>query len=563
MDVQAISFRNCCGYLIHLRRRGLPALALLLLGIAGLGWVVLQLACSRSPNLPTYVVRSQPFQQTLTVRGYLAAAEQSDIVCRVRGLNRGSRFVTTIKWIIEDGTPVKRGQLLVELDDSALQEEIAVRRIWLNQAWAAQVQAEEEYKIAQWQAEDDMLRAKVAVDLATLDILRYLKGEYEQTHKDLLSQISLAETELQMWHERAGWSARMARKGYVEGIQAQSDAARLDSARMALEKLAEELRVLEKYKKKRTLAELEGRLALAKQELDRVRRQSRARLQQAHSLRLARQGTYQRRQQRLRELEEDARQCYIYAPHDGLVVYEVPPENRWGNGSQQPVIAQGEPVSYGQRLLTLPDLSKLVVRTHIHEALVSRIRGEKWQSTGFGDGILAALLVGPDPWTRFGGILAFDSVRGQLRDREYRKTYPGQKAVVRLDADPERTYQAHVQEVAVLGSYDSWTTDVESYEAVLALDELPVGARPDLSADVTIFLNEGNEKTLVVPRQSLYGPLDQGRHRKCLVVTARGIEERVVTVGLHDEEWAEITAGLLEGEEIVLTPRALRTFGKE
>src|SRR5262249_18513286 len=52
-------------------------------------------------------------------RGTAESADATDVVCRVRATAQG-KAATTIKWLVEDGTLVKKGQRLVELDDSAL-----------------------------------------------------------------------------------------------------------------------------------------------------------------------------------------------------------------------------------------------------------------------------------------------------------------------------------------------------------------------------------------------------------------------------------------------------------
>jgi HlyD family secretion protein len=539
------------------RRRGGVWLAVaFVLAVTGTGaGVVAWQARPRRPDLPTHVVAYEALRPTLVVRGSLGAAEQSDIFCRVRGSTRGGTYATTIKWVVDDGTYVHRGQLLAELDDSALQEDLYVRRIWLDQAWSAWVQAEEQHKIAEWQAEGDVHRAQVGVELAALDLLKYLKGEYHQTYKDLLGRITLAESDLDMWHDRAAWSSRMSRKGYVDRTEVQGDQRREDGARMAFERLAEEMRVLEGFKKRRMLAELEGRLVKAKQEVDRVRRQSRARQNQTNSVRLSRQLTYQRREQRCREIEEDIRRCAIHAPHDGLVVHDVSDQARSGSGSQQSLIAQGEPVRTGQRLLFLPDLSRLVIHTKVHEALVGRLRADEYVSTGFGDGLAVAQLVAPGGWTRLLGAVGFDFVRDDFRDQERRLVRGGQPVLVRLDAEPERLFRGHVRDVAVLSTYDWWAGGVETYETVIALDEPVEGARPDMSAEVTIQLDGGSDHTLTVPREALLGGPAGGRQKKCQVVTESGVAERDVTVGLVDEGRVEITAGLRQGEAVVLHAR--------
>src|SRR5437763_10167315 len=56
---------------------------------------------------------------TVVERGVVEPAEVSDVVCRLKAKAAGNTVAGTIKWVIEDGTLVKKGQRVVELDDTA------------------------------------------------------------------------------------------------------------------------------------------------------------------------------------------------------------------------------------------------------------------------------------------------------------------------------------------------------------------------------------------------------------------------------------------------------------
>src|SRR5947209_20574451 len=54
-----------------------------------------------------------------------------------------------------------------------------------------------------------------------------------------------------------------------------------------------------------------------------------------------------------------------------MVVYAIADQRRFGQG---PIIAQGEPVTAGQKLLRIPDLRRMKVDTRVHEAQISQVR---------------------------------------------------------------------------------------------------------------------------------------------------------------------------------------------
>src|SRR5262249_3096221 len=63
------------------------------------------------------------------------------------------------------------------------------------------------------------------------------------------------------------------------------------------------------------------------------------------------------------EMEEELKRCVLTAPRDGLAVYYVPEQSRFGTGAQQAIVAQGEPVREGQKLLRICDLKRMQVST--------------------------------------------------------------------------------------------------------------------------------------------------------------------------------------------------------
>src|SRR5436309_1111468 len=62
----------------------------------------------------------QPVQRgdlivSLRERGQLEAVQAPEVTCRVRGKGP-NKLASTIKWVVDDGTPVKKGDRLIELD---------------------------------------------------------------------------------------------------------------------------------------------------------------------------------------------------------------------------------------------------------------------------------------------------------------------------------------------------------------------------------------------------------------------------------------------------------------
>src|SRR5262249_23450696 len=73
-------------------------------------------------DLLFHKVAKEVLEVTIVEKGQLEAAENRDVYCQVKA-SKGGNFSTTIKWVIDDGTPVKKGEKLVELDKSALEDQ--------------------------------------------------------------------------------------------------------------------------------------------------------------------------------------------------------------------------------------------------------------------------------------------------------------------------------------------------------------------------------------------------------------------------------------------------------
>jgi multidrug resistance efflux pump len=535
----------------------------LLLAGGGLAYALLHRPSHAAhADLELHRVGYERLELSIAQRGDLEPARSSDLECRVRAGTSNSTIATTIKWVIDEGTQVRgprpgvpTGDLLVELDDSGLQEQLKVQRVAVEKARSDMVQAEEAYKIVLSQNDGDRKAAETQLELAALDLMkytgldkaavlrpetlarlhrelaqaargarrparelaaedlkRYKTGDYLAALKDSMGQVESAETDLSQEEDREAWAYRMVKKGYQTPSQAQAETTKRESYQLALNKTVLALDVLVKYTKVSQLTQYLTALEEARRALDRVTAQAHAKEVQARTDRDTKRTVWELESARRDTYAADIAKCKIYAPHDGMVLYHVPEQVRSGNGSQQSIVAQGEPVREGQKLIELPDLAHLQVSVRIHEAVVTHVR-------------------------------------------------PGQPAQVRVDAIPELVLHGRVRSVATFASQVGWSqADVRAYITKVTIDPQDTAAldlKPGMSAQVTISGDEGAAPVLTVPTAAIVGGSELGSERKVLVMTADGPEERAVTVGASNGHLAEIKSGLSEGDEVVVNPAAV------
>ena len=315
------------------RRWLLTALAVVILaGLAAAGFAKLAgtLGSSTGDRLLTHTVAKGELLITITEDGNLESANNKDIKCEVAG---GS----TILSIVEDGKLVEKGEELVRLDSSQLEEQISQQKITREKAAAAYIQAEKDYNVA------------------VIAVKEYLEGTFRKEVQDLQAQITITLENLRSAENTLRHTERMFRKGYVSPLQRETQEFAVQRAQLELDSAQTAKEVLEKFTKAKMMEDLQSKrdIAEAKKKSEKA------------SLELE--------EGRLLRLEAQLDRCVVYASQDGMAVYANQTSRR-RMGSQQPQIEEGAMVREQQTLFRLPDLSQMQVKVAVHESKVDQLR---------------------------------------------------------------------------------------------------------------------------------------------------------------------------------------------
>ncbi len=567
------------------------------------------------PDVILHTVKKEELRVTVIEKGTLESADSREMVCKVRAGSKG--FATTIKEVIDDGTRVKPGQLLMVLDDSALKDQEEAQRIVFQTASAAKVKAEKDYEIQIKKNESAIALAQTTLSLAEIELDKLTGfaqdpallalaaaagvpaslaegGSYRQELDDLSGQISLAQSTVEQNRERAAWAERMVKLSYMSSAQAQAEKSRLDSSIEDLRSKTAKKSLLISHDRRQRVTDLTSKRDNARRDLEKARLEADATEIQFRIEMQTKTSIFSQEQDKLDDIQNQRRECKIYAPDDieegSMVVYFKPESNRFGSSSSQGMIEQGAQVKEGQKMLRIPNLSRMQVNTKVHEAMVARIRGDVRVPTKIVEFAQAAMLFTTDPYGRLvaGRPEVTEKVREALResarreggdrgrDVEYEKVSDGQRATVRLDSIPTKQFVGHVRTVAAVASQaDMFMSDVKLYQTLVRIDgELgPDGKviplrqviaregellKPDMTAEVTINVEAVKTPVLTVPIQAVLGGTEMGATREVFVKTADGgYERRPVTLGLYNERMVEVRSGLNEGDEIAVNPKVL------
>lgn len=575
------------------RRKRLPRVLLLVPVVAAVGVAAAAAALpglrsqllapftapANRPDLILHKVRAEYLQVTVVEPGTLESSENREVVCKLKAGAKGT-YASTIRWVIDDGSMVTKNQLLMELDDSALQEQFRAQSIVVEKAKAEWINAEEEVVITDKTSQAEAALAVAALKLADLDLDKYVglradtslvglgavggalmtlveRGEYRQKFDDVSGRLKIAESDLEAYKDRSAWAERAVRLKYITPSQAKVEQSKLAGAQDGLAKLVMEKNILENFLRQRESTDLVSKLDVARIGLDKATRQSHAKEVQAEASRKTKYSVYNQELEKLREVEEQIREAKIYSPQDGMAVYYKESGGRFGNTTDG-MIQQGAQVKENQKLLRIPDLRKMQVNTRVHEAMIARIRGDDRQPTGYLDALRVGLLVSPNAMNRLvmTSEVVQTALRDQSRDKEYVLASQGQKARVRVDAFPDRTLAGHVRVVAAVASQNDWmSADVKVYRTLVTIDESVDDLKPDMSAEVTIEIDPPQEPVVCVPIQAVVGGAEAGQKRRVYVMGAAGPEERVVELGLYNDKMVEVRSGVREDESVILNPK--------
>jgi len=268
------------------------------------------------------------FHVTVTADGELESAGNIDVRCEVESRNSGG---TAILRIVPEGTNVKEGDFLLELDSSALELEKQQQQVVVNNSQALVVQAKNTY------------------DTAVIAKQEYLEGVFEQEKQTIQSEIFVSEEDLRRAEEYLQYSKRLAAKGYITPLQLEADAFAVDNAENVLKTAKLKLDVLSNFTKKKMLMQLEADIKTAK-----ARWQAE---ESSHAVEVA----------KLDELSEQIDKCIIYAPAAGQVKYAHESDRR---GNDEFVVEEGAILRERQVVVRLPDPEKMQVGIKINESQI-------------------------------------------------------------------------------------------------------------------------------------------------------------------------------------------------
>jgi HlyD family secretion protein len=197
----------------------------------------------------------------------------------------------------------------------------------------------------------------------------------------------------------------------------------------------------------------------------------------------------------LAHIRKQIANCIMRAPQDGVVVHAN--KNVWWTPPLQP----GGMVYQDEAMFMLPDLSQMVVAVSVHESMGPQIR-------------------------------------------------VGMKADVRIASLSDRVIPGRVESIEYFPSpnWKEWDERLKRFIVRVRLDRTPPRVLPFMSAWVKFDTGRVRD-ALVIPVEAMSVV---GHQQFCYVVADGGLERRAIATRRSTRDLLEVTAGLDEGEHIVL-----------
>lgn len=434
-----------------------------------------------------------PLVINITEAGSIKPREQTIIKSELEGR-------AAILYLVPEGTRVQKGQVLVDLDTSELQERRVDQDIVVQNADSALITAKENLAVVENQSKSNVELAELTLKFSQEDFDKYKDGEYPNQLNESIGNVTLAEEELQRAKDKYDWSKKLYAENYLSETELKSDELSWKRSELNVKTAKSNLDLLQRYTYKREMTKLESDVKQNAMALERTRSRVNSDIVQAQVSLRAKELEYNRQKERLGKLDEQIVKAHIIAPMDGLVIYATSAQNRWGN--EEP-LAEGQEIRERQELIYLPTADTFLAEVDIHES-------------------------------------------------NLKKVYPGLPVRVRVDAVPGRVFIGSVTKISPLpDGQRMWANpDLKVYKTQINIEGGGDVLRSGMNCQAEIIV-EQYASALYLPIQCVT------RVEKVPSVwmkTPTGNQLRQVEIGLDNNRFVRIISGLNQGDEVMLTP---------
>jgi RND family efflux transporter MFP subunit len=296
-------------------------------------------------GVATTRTRKATFEVTVEAVGNLAAIKSEPVMTEITG---------QAVYVTPNGVPVKKGDVIAELDAPRLEREVQ--------------QSRESYEGAVEALEDREHDLGLSLELARIGLanakeeLARSRAKKEEELSDKQREIERAEKQFEKASEELELQTRLSEKGLVPRISVDQKEAEVKSKDFALKRQKKQQ---ELARDQQSSEGLDKEAEVKKQEVEVARQESNQKFEVQQT-----RAQLKMREEELARAEKRLEKAVIRAPCDGIVVLE---EEYYGRGSRRPV-QPGDRLWENRKIATIPDLDKMRVVVELPPDQARRVK---------------------------------------------------------------------------------------------------------------------------------------------------------------------------------------------
>jgi HlyD family secretion protein len=478
------------------RLNGIAKLIIILFCLGGVGLVGAKWDSFGNDEQIDYqlaLATARDFEITVRTVGVLDAARSHMVSSAVRG-DKGK-----IIFLVEDGSHVKDGDVLVQLDPTPFEEE--THRL-TDEVRNLEAAVEAEQQILEWeknQVEKEIKTAEFNVKVARLEHERLIKGEGPIQLTQYRTEMEKAKQEQEKYVAYITELEKLNANGFTNPTE-------MTLAKQKFSELKEQQLAAEsKYAsyKEHVLPSLRetarAKIEKAQMELEQTKNGSVYKIAKAAAALNKSKSKLAGTQSDLLRAKKELDKSVIKAPFQGIaILFEA-----FRNGQKRKPRV-GDNVWQNQPLLYLPDISSMIVKTKVREV-------------------------------------------------DLHKIFLDQHCLVTVDAYPEGSFEGKVSFIGVLATdhYESGSGE-KYFQISIAVQGEDSRLRPGMTARTTI-LSEQLKDTLSIPVQAVF---PEGGDDYCYLFNGYKFKKEKIAIGNQNEDFVKVISGLKDGDRVSLVKPA-------
>jgi len=440
-----------------------------------------------------FTVKSGPLTISISESGIL---KNKDEIILKNETERSLKIVS----LVEEGTVLKEGDLIIELDSDALETNRDLLELNQKSRESDLVAAQKRREIVINQKQADIEQAEVTLRFAKLNLKKFIEGEHPKNLEAADARITMAEANLERAERDYNWSIKLHDKGFITARELKADELTAKQNRINLKISKTDLDLLVEYNDPQTIESMKSDVKQAEMALERAKLRSEADL-------TIQQATLYHFEIQLKDINKELKKaqarldaCRIVAPADGMVIYGT-------SGSQtqegRELMEVGATVHPMHTLIRMPVSDIMLATISVQEATKPKL-------------------------------------------------YENMPAVVTVDALPDQEFKGRLTKIGILpDATQSWLNpDLKVYECQVELDSASQQMKSGMNCHVEIVIEE-YENTLFVPIQCV---LHIDGTPTVYLKKPGGFEKRVVRTGMDNGVTIHILNGLEDGDQVKLKP---------